>query len=995
MRLLPLTHPAPAARRLSAVLALACFLAGFGAWPAVAADPIAVRAGNHRGYGRLVFDFPEGVSFRLERGGSDAVLRFADPAPIGEPPMLPRNVTAFIPADGEADIGIAPGAALRTMQLGNRIVLDVLDPPPPVRPAAVPPAVPRLLPRVLPAAADLPLPPPIPLPLPPVPPGLLPVPSPTLPEGGSAAPSSAPLPAPPVIAVERPLPPPASAAAPAPPAPDLATLEGLALAARRVAAPDGAAPAILLPFGRRSGAAAFRRGDAGYVVFDESRPIDMAALADDPAFGGARITLLPAGTLLRVPLSPALRLTLAHRKDGWVVGITDTPATARAITSKVVAGTLALPLPTASRVVVMPDPETGADLLVGTLHVPGAAVAVSRHLPGFVLLRTWLGVAVAPLTDHLDLSADMNGFTLATDRPGGLPLGPGPGPLAAFESAGALTRRFNFPDLPLARLAPRLGRELDEAAAAPRLARFAPRLAEAETMLALGMGPEAEALLKLAVTDDPRHANDPEARGLTAIAALLAGRIDQSGGLADPALSGSDEVALWRAARAALRGEDPAGTAPVFAATGALILSYPEALRDFLAPIAARSMVAGRALAAAAAFLAEAPPDSAIGPALDLARASLLAAEGKTAAALAAYDHLARSPDRPVAARAASRAVLLRLATGALSPEAAADALSRRLYAWRGGAHELRLRLKLAEIETEAGEWRQALDLLSQTRTLFPAKAAMVQAARATIFSRLFATGAADRLAPLDLVSLIEDNADLIPTGDAGETLGEMLAERLVALDLPGRAAPVLERLMAAAPSGAPAAGIGARLAAIRLKEGDPAKALDALAATRAAGLEPALAERRTLLYARAMAAEGRSGTALAALASFHDPAADAIRVRLFEESGNWIGAEAALAALAAREVPASGPLTTSERTLLVRLASSATEAGDGTGLATLRAEYGRRMGEGPLADMFRLLTDPPTRSLDDLPRVMRETAIAEQLPDELKAIGATMRVVP
>ncbi|HUA77067.1 MAG TPA: hypothetical protein VMA86_05310, partial [Acetobacteraceae bacterium] len=792
---------------------------------------------------------------------------------------------------------------------------------------------------------------------------------------------AAPMPAPSVLAAERPRPvpqpaapqpvasaPPATSPAlptasppgspPAPPpgqSPTTADLEGFALAAHRVAAPDNEVAAILLPFGPRSGAASFRRGDSGYVVFDESRPIDMSALADDPAFGGARITLLPAGTLLRVPLPPQLRLALAHREDGWVVGITEAAPTAHAIASMAMAGTLAMPLATASQAVTMPDPETGADLLIGTLHVPGEAMAMRRHLPGFVLLRTWLGVAVEPLTDHLVLRADPDGFSLATDRPGGMPLAAEPGQLAALEAEGTLTRRFDFPSLPLGPLAEQLRQELDAASAAPRLARFAPRLAEARTMLALGMGPEAQALLSLAVIDDPRHADDPDVRGLGAIAALLAGRIDQSGGLEDPALSGSDEVALWRAARAALRGEDPSGTAPVFAATGALIFSYPEALRDFLAPIAAEAMVQGGELAAASSFLAAAPQT----PALDLARAGLLAAEGKTAPALAAYDRLARSPDRPVSARAASRAVLLRLATGALSPEAASDALSRQLYAWRGGPHELRLRLKIAALEADAGAWRRALDLLSHTQDIFPADAAVIRAARSATFAQLFASHAADRLAPLDLVSLIEDNADLIPTGEAGEKLGEMLADRLVALDLPDRAASVLARLMAAAPPGAPQAGIGARLAAVRLSEGDPAASLAALAASRAADLPPALAERRTMIYARAMAAEGRNGPALAALASFDDAEANTLRAGLLEKSGNWAGAEAALAGLAASGIPASGPLSEADQRLLVRLASSATEVGDASGLADLRAEYGPRMGEGPLADMFRLLTDP------------------------------------
>jgi hypothetical protein len=47
--------------------------------------------------------------------------------------------------------------------------------------------------------------------------------------------------------------------------------------------------AILVPFDNTTGAAAFHSGDSTYVVFDERRPIDMAALASDPVFAGGSI----------------------------------------------------------------------------------------------------------------------------------------------------------------------------------------------------------------------------------------------------------------------------------------------------------------------------------------------------------------------------------------------------------------------------------------------------------------------------------------------------------------------------------------------------------------------------------------------------------------------------------------------------------------------------------------------------------------------------------
>ncbi len=1003
--------------RIWCAVAAALLIAMLLARTAVAAEPtVGVRGGNHSSYGRLVFDFPSVVPYSVVRQGALVVVSFGDAAPIGTPALLPRNVTGFVAGAGEARITVVPGAVVKDFRVDNRIVLDVLNPtfahsvmrdPDPLS-AASALSDPKL------AAAALPMPPPsIPLPLPPLPQSLvraaLPRPaaqpaairSPgskpaTTTSGAASAPGNAtsngtarhPSAASNPPAIVTPPVAPAEAANPPIPATELGPL---AIAAHRIAAPPGAEAALLVPFGPRTGAAAFRRGDDGIVVFDRARPIDMSALAGDPAFGTARVSLLPAGTLLRLPLPPTLRLRLWHRDEGWVVGITAAPSTARAIVSNVDAGQFSLKLAAAAAVVLVPDAMSGTNLLVGTVRVPGQAIAVTRRLPSFALLRTWLGVVVEPLTDRLVLRVALDGFSLGENGVPGLPLSAEAPNLAALESAATLTCRFDFPARPLAALARRLHQELDAVVAAPPLDRFAARLAETQTLVALGMGPEAAALIELARIDDPRHANDADAKGLAAIAALLSGRLDQSSGLDDPRLSGTDEIDLWRATRAALLHQDPAGTAPVFAATAGLILAYPEPLRDFLSPIAAEAMIEGGKFAAAQLFLNDLPAT----PALDFDRALLQARHGKTREVLAAWERLSHSLDRRVAARAASRLVLLRLATGAIGPREAADALSRQFYDWRGGRHELQLRLKVAELRAKAGEWRQAMALLGETEQLFPAEAAAVESAREATFRSLFAGQAAGRVPPLELASLIEDNADLIPPGTEGEKLAEMLADRLLALDLPNRAEPVLEKLMAAAPAGAPQADIGARLAEVQLGRGDPAGALAALSASRSADLPHALAVRRTMIYARAVAAQGHTAQAVSALSAVNDSAATALAADLLQKEGNWAGAEAALADLVANTVAPSGALTNADRTMLVRLASAAAQAGDTAKLALLRRDYGGRMGEDSLGSLFRLLTDPPAEGLGDLAEVGRETVIAGRLPRELKAIGATMQLVP
>ena len=86
-----------------------------------------VRTGDHPGYGRVVFDLPPGASWTLDRDGDRLTVRFsgADPLAGAKPP---RNVRALNVAAGAAELSLAPGVQVRPARLGNRLLLDVLDP---------------------------------------------------------------------------------------------------------------------------------------------------------------------------------------------------------------------------------------------------------------------------------------------------------------------------------------------------------------------------------------------------------------------------------------------------------------------------------------------------------------------------------------------------------------------------------------------------------------------------------------------------------------------------------------------------------------------------------------------------------------------------------------------------------------------------------------------------------------------------------------------------
>jgi hypothetical protein len=1017
--------------------ALWLLLSGLAAPAAGAATPgpVTVRSGEHRGFGRLVFDFPLRVGWRMSRHGDVVRLDFGRALPFGPDPALPRNVKALTDAPGFAEVTVAPGARLRRMRVGARLVLDVLDPARPTTPAPrsapvvsrregpAPPAPTALVASRGtrgPSAAAQDTDPSGAAPAHPTAgakPAVAPTTADTKPAQPAAAASASRAATPasttgatasgePAVAASRlAASPPAvaqqdlsaaagpSQAAPSAPATRAAAAlpvvgaapqptGPVALAALPAPGPAGAhASAMLVPFEASVGAAAFTRAGQGVVVFDTPRPIDLAALRGNPVFGSASVHLLPAGTVLRLPMPPGVYLALRRRAAGWEVSVGPVGAPGPVIRPSVTGGEVRLEAPRPGHVVSLLDPASGAPLLVGTELGRGAGLAVIRRAPQFELLPSVQGVVAEALSDRLALRAVADGFLLS-EVGGPLTLTPASRMTAALAAAASLTRRFRFPALPMAALRRRLQAELAAAARRPPLVRGPLLRRAARSMIALGMGAEAGALLDLAAADDPSEALSPVHAGLAAVAALLAGHPNRAGGIDAPSLSGSDEVSLWRAVRAAELVPGSPRAAQLFAATAPLILTYPRALRRRLLPLAAETMAAGGEPASAARLLDSRPHD----PRLAFARGMLAAVRGRTAAALAIYDRLAEGADRLVRIRAATRAVALRLATKQIGPAQAADALDRLLDAWRGGKRELALRERLAALRAEAGQWQRALHTLRRTVADFPAARERLRRRMRGIFAAMLKDPRFDKASPLRFVSLLDANADLLPKGRAGEAIAAKLADRLLALDLPDQAAPVLEKLMRAAPTGAARASFGARLATLRLAGKDPAGALAALHGSAAEDLPAALADRRAVLAAQVQAAEGQVAQAVEALRALGTATADRAAARIAERAGDWVGAEDALRAYVARALPASGALDPPQRQLLLRLATATVRAGDAPGLTTLRGEQGR-MGTGPLADMFRLLTGPSVRGLADLPRVGIEAALAGRLGDTLKAV--------
>ena len=354
-------------------------------------------------------------------------------------------------------------------------------------------------------------------------------------------------------------------------------------------------------------------------------------------------------------------------------------------------------------------------------------------------------------------------------------------------------------------------------------------------------------------------------------------------------------------------------------------------------------------------------------------------------AALAAYDALAAGPDQLDQVRAGARAAEMRLAAGAITPAQAAAAMGRLVATWRGDGREAATRLRTAELLAQSGAWRPALDLLRETEALFPDRQPDIRARMAGVFAAFVAGGAG--VPPLEAVTLAADYADCVPPGADGAGLAALLTDKLLDLDLPVRARALLATRTAAAPAGAVRAGLGQRLAALQMEDGDAAPALRTLASTDAPDLPERLRTERALLRAKARAAGGDLAGAVAELGALATPAADDLRAGLLERAGDWRGALAALDDLAARTLPAAGPVPDGLADLPLRQASAAVQLGDAARLRELGGRYAGRIS-GPKADLFRLLTAAPVSGTGDLPRTAGEVALARAAPGNLAGLA-------
>ena len=755
-------------------------------------------------------------------------------------------------------------------------------------------------------------------------------------------------------------------------------------------------------------AAAFRRGEAIWLLFDATGRIDLTGvLRAGRRHQDVEIVRGEGVIGLRVPAAPDVLVSASANENSWTFTLgarasAGQPATVEREVTSDGRGRLTAAFGREGTVRWIADPEIGDRIAVALVGGPARGIDVRRATVEAAVLPAAHGAVIEPRADGV--SAAFASGILTISRGGeGLITAPVQTQLEAGLNAAMMEQALSGSgEAPassgetLVQVRERID-ELTRRASVEGVAEGAPvqaRMALARYLLEHEFAAEALGALRIvAINQGELVEIDPEFRLMRAAANVMMGRVAAAQpDLGASTLANNASAALWRGYAAALNQEWADARRELERGAGALEEHPPAWRARFQLALAEASLELNDPAAA------EAAASAAMGQATDAAmrlharlmQARVVAIRGDSARALTMLDELARARDEEVAVRASVEAIRIRRETHAMRAVDSIEPLEALRFRWRGDATELAIVRLLGETYSELGRWRDALATMRIAADRFPHNPAArnLRADMSTLFERLFLDGEADQLEPIQALGLFYEFSDLTPVGPNGDRIVRLLAGRLVHVDLLEQAAALLQHQVDERLEGVSKAHIAADLAAIYLMDNKPDRALVALATSRQPNMpQPLLADRR-ILEARALIGLGRLEGAAELVERDRSEDAHRVRAEAAWRARDWTRAAAQLRSLLAMRTGAE-PLDEYGRQAVLRASVAYTLAGDEAGVRALYREYAGDLANTPEADAFEVVAAGVTAdgaAIRDVARAVARTDLLERFMSRLRA---------
>lgn len=777
------------------------------------------------------------------------------------------------------------------------------------------------------------------------------------------------------------------------------------------AAPQPAAPSVdarrdsdglrvTFPLQVTTPAAAFRRGDTVWLVFDTPKPIDVEAIRTK---GGAMIgevgrIPLDKGQAVRIRLTRPLVYSLTSEEVGketnWLLTLADkiqaTPLPlmmSRNITDPALAN-IAIPFANPGLLHKLTDPDAGDMLYVVTAQRPVRGFIKRQDLVDLSLLESAHGIAIRPNSDEVGVEVGSDKVILG--KKGGLTLSPVD--ISAERAPTAVRPIFSPEAWRKGQSENFMTRQSDLimaiSAVEPAL-RSLPRLDLAQFYMSRAMYHEAKAVTELMLSD-PLNKEESGALIMHAIASILIGRPAQGlKDLANPVIGNSHDSQLWKALAHARQGKW-ADAREKFKNVEFAIASLPLDIQRIVTMDAMRASLEVKDYAGASKRRSEleivgVSPEAA--PGFAVLRGRLAEALGHDKDALDDYKFAVASSDRPAAAEAKQLEIALRQKRDEISKEDALRELETLSMTWRGDAIEVKTLQMLSQMYAENGRYRDALTAARTATKLQPNAEASRQAQdlASDLFTQIFLGPKGDELPPVEALGMFYEFRELTPIGRRGDELIRRLADRLASIDLLDQAAELLQYQVDHRLEGAARAQVAARLSMIYLANRRPDMAISALRASRISDLSGELRQQRLLLEARAQSDVGRHDLALDIVSNVSGREVLRLRSDIFWAARRWRESAEQIELYYGERFRDFKPLNAVEKSDIIRAAVGYALADDSIGLSRFREKYAPLMSESADRLAFDIASKPAAASSAEFAEIAKLAASVDTLDGFLR----------
>jgi tetratricopeptide (TPR) repeat protein len=757
---------------------------------------------------------------------------------------------------------------------------------------------------------------------------------------------------------------------------------------------------VIFPLQVATPAAAFRRGDTVWLVFDTPKPIDVEAIRSR---GGAMIgevshMPLDKGQAVRIRLTRPLVYSLTSEEVGketnWLLTLADkiqaTPLPlmmSRNITDPALAN-IAIPFANPGLLHKLTDPDAGDTLYVVTGQRPVRGFIKRQDLVDLSLLESAHGIAIRPNSDEVGVEVGSDKVILG--KKGGLTLSPVD--ISAERAPTAVRpvfspegwRRGQSEDFWT-----RQGSLITAISTVEPAQRSLPRLDLAQFYMSRAMYHEAKSVTDLMLAD-PLNKEESGALIMHAIANILIGRPAQGlKDLANPVIGNSHDSQLWKALAYARQGKW-ADAREKFKNVEFAIASLPIDIQRIVTMEAMRASLEVKDYAGASKRRSEIEvvgisPEAA--PGFAVLRGRLAEALGHDKDALDDYKFAVASNDRQAAAEAKQLEVALRQKRDEISKEDALRELETLSMTWRGDSIEVKTLQMLSQIYAENGRYRDALRAARTATRLQPNAEASRQAQdlASDLFTQIFLGPKGDELPPVEALGMFYEFRELTPIGRRGDELIRRLADRLASIDLLDQAAELLQYQVDHRLEGAARAQVAARLSMIYLANRKPDMAISALRASRISDLSGELRQQRLLLEARAQSDVGRHDLALDIVSNVSGREVLRLRSDIFWAARRWRESAEQIELYYGDRFRDFKPLNAVEKSDIIRAAVGYALADDSIGLSRFREKYAPLMSESADRVAFDIASKPAASSSAEFAEIAKLAASVDTLDGFLR----------